>query len=111
LRGLVEKAPHPYQKPCKFCGQTSIYWSDISHCFTDTPGGVRHQCASSSAKDRQLEQDKRLNEMINDVKSQMTNQHNDEVQRIDALQRAQAHQNSLLVEIRAKLDGALRGYS
>ena len=114
MKGQIEKI---YSKQCRYCSSkekpVQIFWKDIKKYFADGPhsDSPKHACPSSSTKDRQLESDKRLNEMINDVKTQMANQHIDEVQRIDALQRAQAHQNSLLVEIRAKLYGALRGYT
>ena len=80
-----------------------IFWDDIHKQFTDKEG-QRHSCPSSSKQS----QNQRLNQTINDLKTRLANQHNDEVLRIDALQRAQAHNTSLLVEIKAKVDGILR---
>lgn len=96
-----------FGKTCKYCG-IYITWSDISRQFEEN--GERHLCSASSAKDRQLESDKRLNEMFADLKTEINNKFSDQVQRIDSLQKAQARGISLLTEIRAKVDGALRNY-
>jgi hypothetical protein len=93
-----------YSKSCKFCSTkdnpVTIWWSDINHYFCGEDG-KRHECHSSSVKDRQLESDKRLNEMLNDLKQEVSSQ-------ICSLQKSTAHNTSLLVEIKAKLDGVLR---
>ncbi len=98
-----------YSKPCRYCGQLAIFWSDIHKYFADGPNSdsPKHACSASSTKHRQEDFDQKFNQIINDLKSQMSLQHNDEVQRIDSLQRTQAHQNSLLQEIRLKLNAVL----
>ena len=113
MKGQIEKV---YSKQCRFCSSkeqpVQIFWNDIKKHFADGPNSdsPKHACSASSTKQRQEDFDQKFNQTINDLKSQAANQHNDQVQRIDALQRSQAHQTSLLVEIKAKIDGALRGY-
>jgi hypothetical protein len=62
-----------YSKPCRYCGQLAIFWSDLHKYFADGPNtdSPKHACPSSSTKDRQLEQDKKLNVMLNDFKHEM----------------------------------------
>ncbi len=94
-----------FSKPCKWCGKNAIFWSDMKKCFTETPDGERHSCPPSS----KIDQNKHLNEMLNDLKSEISNKFSDEVQRIDSLQKSVARNTSILTEIKAKLDMVLRG--
>ncbi len=90
-----------YSKPCKYCSQTAIFWDDVHKYFVDKPdSGAKHSCPKR-VENKQLESDKRLNEMLNDVKQEVSGQ-------ISSLQKSTAHNTSLLVEIKAKLDGVLR---
>jgi len=104
-----------FTKPCKFCG-SMLVWNDIQRQFDDLPEfnegrSQRHQCANSSTKHRQEELDQKFNQTVNDLKTEINNKFSDQVQRIDSLQKSTARNTSLLVEIKSKLDGALRGYS
>jgi hypothetical protein len=96
-----------YSKQCRYCSSkeqpVEIFWGDMKKYFTDATG-AKHQCAASS----KVDQSRQLNETINDLKSQMSSQHTDEVQRIDSLQRSTAHLTSLVQEIKFKMDAALR---
>jgi hypothetical protein len=103
-----------YRKQCRYCSSkdhpVEIFWSDLKRQFTDA-NGAKHQCGGSSTSQQQVEADKKLNEMLNDIKSQMSNEHNDQVERIDALQRSTARNASILTELKAKIDGVLRGFT
>jgi hypothetical protein len=69
----VTQVQRVYSKPCKWCGKNAIFWNDFKKYFADGPNSdsPRHTCPSSSTKDRQLEQDKRLNVMLNDFKHEI----------------------------------------
>jgi hypothetical protein len=66
-----------YSKQCRYCSSkdkpVQIFWNDIKKYFSDGPhsDSPKHACPSSSTKDRQLEQDKRLNQTINDLRLEL----------------------------------------
>jgi hypothetical protein len=100
---LVSKT---YSKNCKFCS-AKIWWSDIHHYFA-AEDGKRHDCPNSSFRDKQLDQNQRLNETVNDLKAEISGKFSGIESRFDNMQRTMLHQNSIIVELKAKIDGILR---
>lgn len=94
-----------YKKPCKFCGQSEILWDDDRKYFAD-PNGKRHSCPPSSKQS----QDQKLNETINDMKTEISGKFSGIERQMDSIQRGQIHTQSMLTEIRLKLNEALTCY-
>jgi hypothetical protein len=90
----------PYQKPCKFCGQSEIYWSDLKRYFTNA-NGSKHQCPPSSTSHRQLDADKKLNETLNDLRLELAS-------KFEALREDMSSQNAAtqkaVASIRAEIN-------
>jgi hypothetical protein len=95
-----------FSKPCKWCGKNAIFWSDIHKYFADGPNSdsPKHQCPASS----KVDQDKRLNEILADLKTENASKFTSLESRFDNIQRTMLHQNSIIVELKAKIDGILR---
>jgi hypothetical protein len=64
----MTQVQHPHTKSCRYCS-AKITWDDAHHYFAEN--GKRHDSPTSSAKDRQLESDKRLNLIINDLRLEL----------------------------------------
>jgi hypothetical protein len=113
-----------YSKPCRYCSSKEepiqIFWNESKHYFSLGPNSdsPKHDCHNSSVKHRQLDRDnlvealkdKRLNEMFADLKSDLGNTLSKIEERFDNLQRAQIHSQSMLTEIRLKINEALTCY-
>jgi hypothetical protein len=95
-----------YKKPCKFClNGPIIVWDDV-HKYFANPSGEKHSCGPSAKQN----QDEKLNSMINDLKSEISAKFSGIERQMDSIQRGQIHTQSMLTEIRLKLNEALTCY-
>jgi hypothetical protein len=111
VRGLVEKQ---YSKPCRFCSSkekpVQIFWNTTKQYFSQGPNSdsPKHDCHNSSTKQKQLDKDKRLNEMFADIKNNIDSKFSAVEQRIDNIDRTILHLSSLSKEIKLKCDDLLQ---